>query len=352
MSYALPTVSLKDIATELDVSISLVSKVLNNRLGNTRVSEELAAKIRKVAKELKYRKNSSALSLRSGFHNSISVMIHRHGEKGSPMVDYMVQGVFERADEYNQKLMLGFFETKAEFMEICESAHRGLVDGLIIGGVPHEELRDSILQLKEDGLPMVTILEEKLFGDIPNMDINMSSIGKIATEHLIEQGCTSVGHLEVLEPRSKGYKAALNEAGLAYEEKWVYPCNRPDQFSYATGVKAAEYFLKLGEIPDGIVAQSDAFAAGLMNTFRMAGIICPDDVKIIGVDDSPFCEYSLPSLSSINQQNYPRGKQAVESLMQIRDGKSVDSKVFEPKLKPRASTGCEGVEISTEDIPR
>lgn len=351
MAYTLPTVSLKDIASELDVSISLVSKVLNNRLGNTRVSGELAEKIRKVAKERNYRKNSSALSLRSGFHNSLSVMIHRHGERGSPLVDYMVRGIFEKANDFGQKLMLGYFQEKSEFLEICESAHRGLVDGLIIGGVPHEELCDVIMELQKDGLPMVTILEEALHKDIPNVGINIAATGELPTRHLIEQGCKKIAHIAVLEGRLQGYRSALESAGIPFEDKWVYFTGDEDRFSYAGGEAAARHWIASGEIPDGVVAQSDTLATGLMNTFIRAGIKTPEDVMVTGVDDSPYCEYTLPSLSSVNQRNYPRGKKAVEMLMQLRKGKSVESLVFEPALKQRASTGGTASPDLSGDIP-
>ncbi len=350
MSYTLPTVSLKDIATELDVSISLVSKVLNNRLGNTRVSDELAEKIKKVAKERNYRKNSSALSLRSGFHNSISVMIHRHGERGSPLVDYMVRGIFEKSNEYDQKLMLGFFEQKSEFLEVCESAHRGLVDGLIVGGVPHRELCEVIMDLQKDGLPMVTIVEEALHPDLPNVGVNVIATGELPTKHLIEQGCKTIGHVAVMENRTAGYKKAMKEAGMQIEDKWIYQCGE-SSFGYQSGVAAAKHWIDAGQIPDGVVAQSDTLAAGLMNTFTAAGIKTPDDLLVIGVDDSPFCAYSLPSLSSVNQLNYPRGKLAVEMLMQIREGKSVEQKVFEPTLKIRASSGGSNEPDLSDDIP-
>lgn len=351
MSYSLPSVSLKDIATELDVSISLVSKVLNNRLGNTRVSEELAEKIRKTAKEKNYRKNSSALSLRSGFHNSISVMIHRHGERGSSLVDYMVRGIFEKANDFDQKLLLGYFKEESEFLEICGSAHRGLVDGLLIGGVPHIELRDTIKRLHQEGLPMVTLLENTLLPEVPNVGINVHATGSVPTKHLIEQGCKKIAHIAVIPERTEGFKSAMEEAGLPVEDKWIYKCTNSTDFGYTSGVNAARKWLASGELPDGVVAQSDTLAAGLMNTFTAAGVKTPEDVLVIGVDDSPFCAYSLPSLSSVNQRNFPRGKLAVEMLMKLRKGKSVESIVFEPSLKVRVSSGGSDEVDTSDDIP-
>ncbi|WFB37192.1 LacI family DNA-binding transcriptional regulator [Kiritimatiellota bacterium B12222] len=350
MSYKLPTVSLKDIANEVGVSISLVSKVLNGRLGSTRVSRELAAKIHQVAQARNYRKNSSALSLRSGFHDSLSVMIHRHGEGGSPLVDYMVRGVFEEANRGNQKLLMGFFKEKQEFLDVCASAHRGLVDGLIIGGAVHNELCEEVLKLKQEGWPLVTILEEALHPSIPNVGINAMATGEMPTRHLIEQGCKTIGHLSVRPERRAGYEKAMNEAGFFIDEEWVVECGF-DAFGYSHGVVAAQKWLKLGRIPDGVVAQSDCLAVGFMNTVREAGIRCPEDVLVIGVDDSPFCAYSLPSLSSVNQRNYPRGKKAVEMIMALREGGEVESIEFEPTLKVRRSTGGVPTEDLTGDQP-
>ena len=78
--------SLKDIASELNVSVSLVSKVLNNRMGNTGVTEELAESIRTKAEELNYQRNASALSLRKGRPATIGVFFHNDGESGSSLL--------------------------------------------------------------------------------------------------------------------------------------------------------------------------------------------------------------------------------------------------------------------------
>lgn len=337
MSYVPPLPSLKNIAEEVGTSISLVSKVLNNRLGNTRVSEETANRIREASIRLNYRKNSSALSLHSGLHNTIGVMIHHHGEPGTSLVHEMVQGIAELARKEHLKLMLGYFKHQDEFKELCASAHRGFMDGVILGGVPHREMRELAYELHITGLPMITILEKPLHEDILNIGLDTKALCALPTRQLLEAGCTRLGHLHAHEDRYLGFAAAMEEAGVPVDPKLIFT-KGGSLFSYKTGVDAANHWLEQETIPDGVVAQSDNQAMGVLNTFKQAGIVCPRDVKISGVDNSPYCQLIHPPLTSVDQLSYERGRLALESFITLRDGSHAESRIVTPELHVRDSS--------------
>jgi LacI family transcriptional regulator len=332
--------SLKDIATELNVSISLVSKVLNNRMSTTNVTPKVAEAIRQKAKELNFQKNTAAFSLSTGCHDTIGVFIHRHGEIGSALLERLVLGIAEKTREKKQKLMLSFFETAEEFFEICKDAHRGAMDGLIVGGLPHRELAERVYEISQSGLPVITIQGEPMHPDIANISMREESIGYVATRHLIEQGCRAIGHIRTptLEPRYTGYCRAMNEAGLKIDPSWVFEAHKLG-FSPLAGEVFARKILSESIPLDGLVAESDHQALGAMNVLQAASVRIPNDIKLIGVDNSPFCPLLAVQLSSVSQKTVKKGSLAVEMLMKLRAGETVTSIVLEPELKIRRSSG-------------
>ena len=108
-------VSLKDIARELQLSESLVSKVLSGRMGNTTAHIQVVKAIQRKARELGYRPNRTATALATGRHGVIAVFVHQHGEPGSSIVETLITGVAEAAAAHQQRLWLQFFLTREQF---------------------------------------------------------------------------------------------------------------------------------------------------------------------------------------------------------------------------------------------
>jgi LacI family transcriptional regulator len=334
--------SLKDIAAELNVSISLVSKVLNNRMSTTNVTPQVAEAIRKKADELNYQKNASAFSLSTGCHDTIGVFIHRYGQVGSGLLERLVMGVAEKAREKKQKLILAFFETADEFIELSSAAHRGAMDGLIIAGLPHSELAEQVYEIAQNKVPVITVQNEPMHPDIPNISMSEESIGYVATRHLIGQGCRSIGHIRTREMKLRytGYCKAMREAGLKIDSSWIFDAKKLG-FSSLAGEAFARKILNERIPLDGLVAESDHQAAGAMNVFQAASVHIPDNIKLIGVDNAPFCELLPVQLSSVSQKTVTKGTLAIDMMMRLRAGQAVESITLEPELKIRRSSGGE-----------
>ena len=292
--------TLVDIAKKLDISVSLVSKVLNNRLGTTGARPELIADIQRTAAAMNYQKNPSALALRQGRHHAVGVFIHRLGRPGSGNVDSLLQGLSAEAKEDGQRFILDFFEEAKEFLAFKDMMKKSVMDGVVLGGLPHEELTDVLLELQEAGLPIVTILDKQISPLLPNVSFDQVGAGRMATTHLIEQGCRKIVHIMDFEERCEGYFEALRQNDIPQREERVYR-EEDAEFSYERGTRGDRFWLDSNMEFDGVVAQSDEEALGVMNVLMDHGIRIPSEVRVIGLDNAPYCRFSRVPLSSISQ---------------------------------------------------
>ena len=330
--------SLKDIADELGVSVSLVSKVINNKLGTTGVRDDVAEAIREKAKTLVYQRNISATALRKGRHDVIGVFVHRSGMAGSGIIQSLLDGISIEAMKANQKLLLNFFVNVDDFNQLCQMAHRGAIDGLIISGVVHKEFSDRLIEIQKSGVPIITVYDEEVHPNIPNVGIDQVEIARIATEHLIERGCTEIVHIKNTKERFDGYQTALRDAGISMKPEWVHVAREEEAYDHIAGSNAMANFLNKKISFDGVVAQSDQEAMGAINTLFRRGLTVPDDARIIGIDNAPYCDFARIPLSSVSQQFEERGTIAVNNILALIDGKKVESVMLEPKLFQRQSS--------------
>lgn len=328
--------SLKDIAEEVGVSVSLVSKVLNDRLGTTGAGSGTVAAIRGVAERVGYRKNASALALLAGRHHVIGVYIHCIGMAGSGILEHLLGGISSMARQHRQRQMLSFFETTQELLDLCDAAHAGTMDGLLLGGLVHPEACDRILEIRRV-IPVVTIYDEPLHPGLVNVGLDQTRVARVATAHLVERGARAIAHIHNVGGRSEGYRQALADAGLAYEAARVYSAPSV-RYDHETGERAVEAFIERGVAFDGIVAQSDQQAVGCINALARHGLRVPDDVRVIGVDDAPYCTFNSVPLSSVDQGFRQRGETAVRMLLDMVNGKTVHTGAIAPRLVVREST--------------
>lgn len=336
MSSVAGKLGIEDIASEVGVSPSLVSKVLSGRLGTTRVSARTIEAIRDRAGQMGYRKNSSAAALATGRQNVIGAFIHQIGVPGSGLVEELVEGIAEELAHHEQRLLLHFFESDQQFHAQCARLHRGVTDGLIVGGLPHPRLLNKLKQIQSGGVPIVAIHETQLDPVIVNVGSDQRRVGELATAHLIERGCRRIAHVVCGELRYEGYLSALTAAGLPPDPRLVFPASN---YGYQAGVDAVRHFAAQRIDYDGLVTQSDQQAVGAMNALIGMGRRVPGEVRIVGVDNSPFCQFSMVPLSSVSQMERERGRRAARLILSMTNGKPARSAWIEPVLHARASSG-------------
>lgn len=329
-------VSLQDIADDLGVSVSLVSKVLNGRLGTTGIRKELERDIRRRAAELNYRKNNSALALLRRQQDVVGVFIHREGRLGSGLMEELMEGISRETMANGWRQLLAFFQNAAEFTELCRLAHRGIMDGLLVGGIPHREIVPTLRAIQASGLPVVSMMPRPLHRRIANVAVDQVEIGRLGTRHLIACGCRRIAHIRDFADRYTGYRRALAEAHLPFSPRLVFGSST--DFGYEKGRTAARHFLRQEIDLDGLFAQSDEEALGALNVFCDAGWRIPEDLRIVGVDNAPYAEFSRTPLTSVSQSGRERGQQAARVLLAAIRGEPPQSLSVEPRLVVRAST--------------
>ena len=340
-------VSLKDIAQSLGVSYSIVSKVLSGRMGTSSARPELVEAIHKKAQELDYRPNPLASALQSGRQGTVGVLIHPSGEAGTEITLNLLNGISDSLAEHSLRVWMRFYKNGSEFTRNIGKYASREMDGMIVMGYAHKETFDLISKIHGEGLPVVSIFEYQNIQGIPNVSPDLTQQGFIATEHLIAQGCKRICHLKTDSvsikqglqeqmSRSKGYYSALAQYDIPIDPALVFEAN---DYKIETGANAVKHWLK-NKIPfDGIVAQSDHQAIGAIHELIRNGIKVPEQVRVIGTDDSPLCLASPVPLSSIGAGWREVGHHASNMIVsEIDTKKSSPSLTIGPRLVIRESS--------------
>ena len=331
--------SLRDIADEVSVSVSLVSKVLNNRLGTSGARAEVSQQILDAAQRLGYRKNASAAALQTGRQHAIAVIVHRHGVPGSGLVEDLLAGIADAARLDQQRQIIEFYEDVEDFARIVRSLHHGLVDGLLIAGVRHPSVMDEVVAVQQRQLPVVTILTRPISDTVVNVGMSEDRIMRTATRHLLAQGRRRILHVCSSRHREAGYLAALAEAGVEADPTLIVDLTGNERrYTQAEGVEAVRRAFAAGTAFDAVCAQSDAQATGALHELLRRGVRVPEEVMVTGVDDSPFAKLAFVPLTSVDQRYEQRGRKAVHLLGELMEGRGVSSVNFKPRLAARDST--------------
>lgn len=326
--------TLKTIAQDLNVSVSLVSKVLNDRLGTTGVNAKTQQTIRERAKQLNYRPHRTASSLRSGRQGVLGVLVHHAGAAGSAIVEDFLRGVVAGLDESHGRMWLMFYQTDEDFQKYVPYLQKSEIDGLILGGVMHEQLIDQLREIRSR-LPIVTVHDRELDPSIPNLGVDQTRMVQRSVEHLLDRGCKRLLMVGPRGERHRGFVEACENRGLVQREG--YGLCVTDDYEYASGTIAAEHFTG-GAAYDGVVAFSDQLALSVINRLFAMGLRIPEQVRIIGLDNSPACDSAIVPLTSVSEHYEERGHEAVTLINQLLDGQPIKSVLFPPELFPREST--------------
>jgi LacI family transcriptional regulator len=328
-------VSLKQIAAELDISYTLVSKVLRGKMGTTGASEKTRAAIFKKAKELGYRPNAAAVALKTGRRGAVGLFFHQVAP-GSGLTEKFITGAAEAISKGGLRILFRFFITDQEFLTACDDRLKTDVDGLIVAGAEHSKLVRRLQTIDKNGIPVVTAFADLYSEKAPspvNVDYEMQCF--LATLHLLERGCRRLAHFRRFESRYNGFVRAHHEMRVPVQRSLVIAT---EGFSIADGECCTRALLERGEKFDGIVAQSDSHAMGALRVLIHHGIRVPEDVKLTGIDDSLLAEASLVPLTSSTAEMEKCGRVAAEVLLKKIEGKATQPVSICPSLVIRDSS--------------
>ncbi len=325
-------VGIKDVAKYAGVSVATVSRVLNN---TAIVSDNVRANVLNAVKQLEYKPNLFGKSLRSNETKIILVML-------SSLANTFCSNVIRSIDKTAS--MLGYYtiicttngEKEKEDYYI-NFAGNGLADGMIILNSSLSE--DDIANLSKK-IPLVQCNEYIKQVDAPFVTIDNYRAAYEAVSLLINNGRKHIVHLSAdnsfisTKERFRGYKDALNDNGIEFDEKLVLYGN----YGYRNAVTLFDDFLTQNSSFDGIFAISDRMAAGALNVLTSHSYRVPDDVEIIGFDNTDISYTSNPDLTTVSQPHKLLGSNAVEQLMNIINNKDVENVVLQHKIVRRNST--------------
>jgi len=333
-------VGLRQVAALAGVSIKTVSNVIND---HPHVTAATRAKVEQAIRQLDYRPNLYARSLRGGRSNVIALAIPI---LDSPYFAEVARSVVGAAARRGWTVFIDETEgdPRREFNAI-KGLGPHLIDGLIFSPLA---LSSADIANQRDARPLVMLGERCLDGSIDHIAIDNVGAAQVATAHLISLGRRRIAAIgdqpfvatDTARLRVAGYRAALAEAGLAARGELL---KQTDAFTREEGARAMTELLALTERPDAVFCFSDVLAIGAMRAIHDHGLHIPADIAIVGFDDIAEGRFSFPTLSTISPQKDQIGEMAVSLLERRLDegpraGPSAEEIVVNYTLEVREST--------------
>ena len=306
------SVTIVDVAREAGVSYATVSRVINHE---DYVKPDTRERVTEVLSRLGYVGNRQARSLRGGRTHTIGLLV-RGLDTG--YIGEIVRGIDRELVEHHYDLML----YTTHWRQHSESAYvetltQGMVDGLLL--VLPRSPENYLDWLRERHFPYVLIDHQGIDSIGPAVGATNTQGGHDATHYLLELGHRRIGfitgdmQLGCAHDRLQGYKEALQEVGIAFDEQWVVE----GDFLQPSGYAGAALLLGRKERPTAIVASNDVMAFGVMEAVRDHGLRIPEDISIIGFDDIPQAASVHPPLTTIRQPLEEMGRVAAQLLLEI-----------------------------------
>jgi LacI family transcriptional regulator len=307
--------TIKDVAQAAGVSVTTVSNVLNGRADA--MSPETLAHIQAVISALNYHPNSLARSLVTGRAATIALLI---AEIETPLFLQAVSTIEPLAREAGYSVIICSARGIDDEHQALDLLREKRVDGIIFLSTSLYAEDDHLLQLQKSGMPMVLINRTTKHDCFVQIDWDNAGGVASAVKHLASLGHERIAHLRgpinrrSSEERLRGYKLALDQAGLPFNQEWVYLCDyEAPQEAWRRTVRT---LLGRKPRPTAIIGSDDIVAAVAMSEVQRNGLRVPDDVAIVGVDDQPFCLYVNPSLSTVKLPIAEAGRQAMSLLLE------------------------------------
>ncbi|TAM88678.1 LacI family transcriptional regulator [bacterium] len=327
-------VTAKMVADRAGASITTVSRVLNSV--PVAVSESLRQRILEAAKELDYSPNALAVSLRKGgATKTIGLLI---ADISAPYFHVLTRGVEDAAQAAGYTVILCDTDRNPQKeLKYLDVLYRKQVDAIIFAGGAVDE--DQHLHGRKWGpIKVVTVGPHTL--PFPRVEVDDRAATAAAVAHLVEQGCRRIACISgqrnwlISKRRGEGYEQGLIAAGLTVDERLYWAST----LTLETGEACTKRALDAGLSFDGLVAFTDEGAIGAMRALKAAGLRIPEDVAVIGCDDTRIAPLTDPPLSSIAFPLHQMGVVAVEIILAMRAGLAIEDRHFPFELRLRTSS--------------
>jgi len=310
------TSTIYDIAKKMGISPATVSRGLQN---NEAVKKETRNKIFSVARELGYRTNTFAKSLRTGKTRTIGVIVPT---LNSNFMSAVLAGMETAAANEKYNLIVSQSMESFEKQKVCVHAMMDRqVDGLLISLASDSPDIEHLRTLFAN-TPVVFFDRAENTDDYTNILIDNFKSARKLTQHLIEQGCTRLMHIggnkmrKVYADRLEGFKQALKDNNLPYNPDWMMDCD----LSENAGIKAAEFILNMKDKPDGVIVANDHCAVHCMLYLQKKGIKIPQDIAFAGFNNDAVCKVVQPNLTTVDYPGHTLGETTIQMLLKHISG--------------------------------
>lgn len=314
--------TIKDVAKKANVSIATVSRIINNLDG---YSEETRKKVISVMDELGYQRNAIARNLKVKESRTIGVL---RPKVSTTYYAEILDGIEDFAQRNNYSVIIcntgDSWERMEEYLRVLAERQ---VDGLVVCSLmPKDNLCKQII---ESHIPTVLVSTLSYRYSLPYVKVDDYQAAYCATSYLIENGHKEIAiiggsHDDPIAgaPRLNGFKQALKDNNIPIKENLI----KEKGFSFKEGVEGMEELLKENEKFTAVFACSDDSAVGALSVAHKRGIKIPDDISIIGYDNTSIAEMSYPPLTTVGQPLYEMGKKSAEMLIKkIASSEKVES---------------------------
>ncbi|MET8975821.1 LacI family DNA-binding transcriptional regulator [Streptomyces sp. NPDC004539] len=323
------------IAAEAGLSLSTVSKVVHRR-------PDVGARTRERVEELLTRHGYVRPGERRSAAPSQIIAVFR--DLAGPYTLEVVRGIVNAADERGVDVVTGTTGHRSIAQWLAECAALDATGLIIVISMLSE---DDQRRIVEQRLPVVLVdpLSAPRHG-IPSIGVTNRSGAEDAVRHLLGLGHVRIGmvagrsHSLAGAARLHGYRAALEEAGIAYDPALV----RSTDFDFEEALRACRQLLRGDDPPTAVFAASDAQALGVLEAARQHGLGVPDDLAVMSFDDTLVAAMSCPPLSAVRQPFEELGREATRVLVDLAAGR--------PPASPRIELATELVLRTSTSVPR
>jgi LacI family transcriptional regulator len=294
----------------------------------------------KRAKELDYRPNWVARSLVTRRTYTIGLLLP---DFTHPFFADIAKSIAETVRPRGYHVIISYFEEDPDLERVeADSLLARRVDGLILASSQSPDRLELFEELRSRKVPLV-LIDRPIEGVRASfVGVDNEAVGRLATTHLIEQGCRRIAHLRgpqigLAAKRLSGYLASLKKNKLTAPKGFVVDAGFQDH----TGYLAMKQLLTARPVPDGVFCYNDPVAIGAMKALHQAGLKVPEDVAVVGAGNVHYADALAVPLTTIDQKTREMGARAAELLLGQIGAKRPPrpEKIFiVPELVPRKST--------------